>query len=295
MKPHLRKIHLDFQHSFEVRNDSIPHFYNKWQFHPELELVHIIKGSGRQFIGDNVHHFKTGDMILLGSNLPHLWKTDEQFLQNNSMLNSEAIVIHFLPDCFGESFFSLPENLELKRLLHTAAQAVRVKGQTKETVALLMKRLLNAKSGERIILLLQILNEIAGSKETKVVCSTDLAFQHNRTETERFNNIYQYILKNFSRPITLEQVARVAHISPHSFCRYFKSRMKKTYSTFLMEVRIGHACKLLAETHKSVAEICYECGFNSFSNFNRHFKTITSRTPLAHRNYYQEVWRDEGK
>lgn len=211
------------------------------------------------------------------------------------MLNSEAIVIHFLPDCFGETFFSLPENLALKRLLHTAAQAVRVKGQTKETVAVLMKKLLNAKSGERIILLLQILNEIAGSKETKVVCSTDLAFQHNRTETERFNNIYQYILTNFSRPITLEQVASVAHISPHSFCRYFKSRMKKTYSTFLMEVRIGHACKLLAETHKSVAEICYECGFNSFSNFNRHFKMITSRTPLSHRNYYQDMWRDEVK
>ena len=295
MKPHLQKFHLDFHHSFVVRNDSIPHFYNKWQFHPELELVYIIKGSGRQFIGDNVHHFKTGDMILLGSNLPHLWKTDEEFLQKNSMVNSEAIVIHFLPDCFGETFFSLPENGELLRLFHKAAQAVRVKGDTKETVALLMRKLLSAQSGERIILLLQILNEIACSKETKVVCSPGLAFQHNRTESERFNNIYQYILNNFSKPITLEQVARVAHTSPNSFCRYFKSRMKKTFSTFLMEVRIGHACKLLAETHKSVAEICFECGFNSFSNFNRHFKMITFKTPMAHRNYYRDMWKDEGR
>ena len=295
MKPHLRKIHLDSQHSFEVRNDAIPHFYNKWQYHPELELVHIIKGSGRQFIGDNVHHFKTDDMILLGSNLPHLWKTDEQFLKNNSMVTSEAIVVHFLPDCFGETFFALPENLELKRLLKSATQAVRVKGQTKETVSLLMKKLLTAKACERIILMLQILNEIARSKDTKLVCSPGLAFQHNRIESERFNNIYQYILDNFSRPITLEKVASVAHISPHSFCRYFKSRMKKTFSTFLMEVRIGHACKLLAETTKSVAEICYECGFNSFSNFNRHFKTITLKTPLAHRNYYLEMWKDEEK
>ena len=94
MKPHLRKIHLNFQNSFEVRNDAIPNFYNKWQFHPELELVHIIKGSGRQFIGDNVHHFKIGDMILLGSNLPHLWKTDEQFLQNTSM--STKVCVHLL-------------------------------------------------------------------------------------------------------------------------------------------------------------------------------------------------------
>ena len=103
------------------------------------------------------------------------------------------------------------------------------------------------------------------------------------------NNIYQYIMKNFSREITLEQIAKVAHISPNSFCRYFKSRIKKTFSQFLMEVRIGHACKLLAETQKSIAEVCYESGFNNFSNFNRHFKAITNKTPMAHRKHYQEA------
>jgi AraC-like DNA-binding protein len=96
-------------------------------------------------------------------------------------------------------------------------------------------------------------------------------------------------MKNFSREISLGQIAKVAHISPNSFCRYFKSRVKKTFSRFLMEVRIGHACKLLAETNRSVADICYNCGFNNFSNFNRHFKSITSRTPMAHRQYYQEI------
>lgn len=250
--------------------------------------MHIIKGSGRQFIGDNIHHFKNDDMILLGTNLPHLWRSDEKFLQKNSKLKVEATVVHFMPDCFGTAFFKLPENKALFRLFEKAQMGVRVKNQTKRIVSELMVQLVNAKNTDRIVLLLKILQTIAHSRQTKTVCSKGLQFYYNPTETDRLNTIYQYILANFSREITLEQIAKVAHMSPHAFCRYFKSRIKKTFSKFLIEVRIGHACKLLAETHKSVADICYECGFNNFSNFNRHFKFITGKTPLVHRRYYQE-------
>ena len=287
MKPHLLKIPLKPEHSFNVRYDIVSHFYNKWHYHPEVELVYIIKGSGRQFIGDNIHHFKPGDMILLGTNLPHLWRSDEKFLKKNSKLKVEAIVIHFMLDCFGEHFFDLPENKELVRLFNRAQQAVRIKNNTRKIVIELMQRLLIAKNSERIILLLQILQIIAHSRQTKLVCSKGLQFHYNPTETDRLNNIYQYILKNFSKEITLDQIAKVAHISPHSFCRYFRSRIKKTFSRFLIEVRIGHACKLLAETSKSVADICYESGYNNFSNFNRHFKSITQKTPLEHRKDYE--------
>lgn len=288
MKPHLLKIHLHPEHSFNVRYDIKPHFYNKWHYHPEVELVHIIKGSGRQFIGDNIHHFKNDDLIMLGTNLPHLWRSDEKFLQKNSRLKVEAIVVHFVPECLGKEFFKLPENKALLRLLDKARMGVRVRNKTKKIVSDLMKQLVNAKHTERVVLLLQILHTIAHSRQTKTVCNEGLQFHYNPSETERMNTIYQFILANFSNKITLEQIAKVAHISPHAFCRYFKSRIKKTFSKFLMEVRIGHACKLLAETHKSVADICFECGFNNFSNFNRHFKSITGTTPLVHRRYYQE-------
>ena len=287
MKPHLLKIPLKPEHSFNVRYDIVPHFYNKWHYHPEVELVHIIKGSGRQFIGDNIHHFKPGDMILLGADLPHLWRSDEKFLKRNSKLKVEAIVLHFMPGCFGEHFFDLPENKELVRLFDRTQQAVRIKNNTRNIVSELMQKLLVAKNSERIILLLQILQIIAHSRQTKLVCSKGLQFHYNPIEADRLNNIYQYILNNFSKEITLDQIAKVAHISPHSFCRYFKSRIKKTFSRFLIEVRIGHACKLLAETNKSVADICYESGYNNFSNFNRHFKSITQKTPLEHRKNYE--------
>ncbi|NII26603.1 AraC family transcriptional regulator [Pseudoflavitalea sp. X16] len=289
MKPHLMKIHLEAEHSFSVRHDIAPHFYNHWHYHPELELVHIIKGYGRQFIGDHIHHFKANDMILLGADLPHLWRSDEKFLRKNSTLQMEAIIVHFTPGCLGADFFKLPENKDLLKLFDKAQQGVRIKNQTRIAVAGLMQQLVAARKSERIILLMQILHAIASSKQTKTVCSKGFEFHYNEVEADRMNNIYQYIMKNFSREITLEQIAKVAHISPNSFCRYFKSRIKKTFSRFLMEVRIGHACKLLAETHKTIAEVCYESGFNNFSNFNRHFKAITGKTPMAHRKHYQEM------
>jgi AraC-like DNA-binding protein len=289
MKPHLLKIPKEEQHSFSVRYDVVSHFYNKWHYHPELELVYIIEASGRQFIGDSIHHFKNDDLILVGSNLPHLWRCDEKFLEKGSKLKVEAIIVHFLPDCFGRDFFKLPENESLLKLFQSARMGVRIKNQTRDTVAGLMRQLVQARNSERIILLLQILETISQSGQTKPICSEELTFQYSKTEAERLNTIYQYILNNFSRQLTLEQIAKVAHLTPNGFCRYFKSRIKKTFSKFLLEVRIGHACKLLAESEKTVADICYESGFNNFSNFNRHFKIIAGRTPLNHRKYYQEI------
>lgn len=291
MKPHLLKIPKEDKHSFSVRYDIVSHFYNKWHYHPELELVYIIEATGRQFIGDSIHHFKNNDLILLGSNLPHLWRCDEKFLVKNSKLKVEAIIIHFLPECFGSDFFKLPENQEILHLFRKAQMGIRVKDQSGAAVSELMRQLVHAKNSERIILLLQILHIIAYSTQTKTICSVGLTFQYSPIEAERLNTIYQYILNNFTREITLEQIAKIAHLTPHGFCRYFKSRIKKTFSRFLVEVRIGHACKLLAESDKPVADICFECGFNNFSNFNRHFKIIAGKTPLNHRKYYKEIQR----
>jgi AraC-like DNA-binding protein len=289
MKPHLLKIPKADEHSFSVRYDIVSFFYNQWHYHPELELVYIIEASGRQFIGDSIHHFKNNDLILIGANLPHLWRCDEKFLVKNSTLKVEAIIIHFLPDCFGQDFFKLPENKAILRLFQKAQAGVRIKNKSREIVCDLMRRLVKASNSERIILLMQILQTIAHSRQTKTICSEGLNFQYSLAEAERLNTIYQYILNNFTREISLDQIAKIAHLTPNGFCRYFKARIKKTFSRFLIEVRIGHACKLLAETNKAVADICYDSGFNNFSNFNRHFKSVAGRTPLNHRKYYQEI------
>jgi len=289
MKPQHLKILLPPEHSFSVRHDIVPYFYNKLHYHSEIELVFIVKGTGKQFIGDDVHYFKNGDMILVGENLPHLWRSDEKYLANEGESMCEALVIHFRKDCFGKDFFYLPENKNLLELLKKAKLGIRLRDDTKLQIISLMREMLHASSTKSIILLLNILDLISLSKHTGTICrqNADLIFQPS--DIEKINTIYQYIINNFDREITLKEIASVANLTPSSFCRYFKYRTKKSFSKVQTEIRISHACKLLTETEKPVAEICYECGYNNFSNFNKYFKIITNRTPIQYRKYYQEA------
>jgi AraC-like DNA-binding protein len=257
-----------------------------------MELVYIIKGSGRQFIGGSVNYFKSGDMILVGENLPHLWRCDEKYLDKTEELHCEAYVVHFNSNCLGKDFFHLPENKNLLTLIKKAKHGIRIKNHTKSGVIKFMQEMLTAAPAKRIILLIQILEIIAASKPKKPICRQLQNFDFSPADSEKMNNIYQYIMEHFSQDLSLKEIAGVACLSPNSFCRYFKSRINKSFSQFLIEIRIGHACKLLAETEMSVAEICYQCGYNNFSNFNRHFKTITLRTPMQHRKYYQDESRN---
>lgn len=283
MKPHLLKIQLNPGNSFNVRRDVVPFFYNKLHYHAENELVFIVKGSGRQFIGDDVRYFKSGDMILVGENLPHLWRNDDQYLRKKNKTKCEAYVVHFTRDCLGGHFFDLPENKILSALLNKARQGLMIGQATKTKVAALMQEMLQSPAPQRIIILLQILVLISNSSHSRVICKHNRPFNFSPSDSEKMDTICQYIMANFDRELPLEEIAKVACLSPNSFCRYFKSRIKKPFSRFLIEIRVQHACKLLAESEMPVSEISYECGYNNFSNFNRHFKSITSRTPSQYR------------
>lgn len=283
------KINLQPEHSFSARHDVVPFFFNKLHYHPEMELVYIIKGTGKQFIGDSIHYFKSGDMILVGENMPHLWRSDEKYFSKKAASTCEAYVIHFTSDCFGAAFFNLPENKNLLTLLKKAKQGIRISGNTRTEIIQMMQESLNAASTKRIMLLINILDLVATSTNVKTICRQNAYLNFSASDSERINAICQYIMQHFNQIITLKEIAAVAHLSPNSFCRYFKSRIKKSFSIFLIEIRIGHACKLLAETEMPVADICFECGYNTISNFNKHFRSITKKSPLEYRTFCQKI------
>lgn len=284
MKPQLIKMSSDNLQSFSVRQDKVPHFFKNLHYHSEVEFVLIDKGSGTHFIGDSISRFSEGDLYLIGSNLPHCWRCDDIYFENKPDLVAEAKVVHFLENYWGIQFLDLPENKAIRDLLIKAKSGIKVIGKTKFAISKILDKLLTAKSTERIILILQALSLIAHSKDLIILSSP--GFTNNNyivSEAERINDIFNYTMSNFHRKITLEEIADVANISPNSFCRYFKNITKKTYSQFLMEIRIGHACKLLIESTKNVNYVCYESGFNNFSNFNKYFKAITGKSPLSYK------------
>ncbi|CCH55874.1 transcriptional regulator, AraC family [Fibrisoma limi BUZ 3] len=286
MKPQLLAVPHQPAHSFSVRRDVVLYFYNRWHYHADVELVYIEQGSGTQFVGDRIQPFSAGDVLLIGSNLPHYWRCDDAYFNEGSSLRAVATVVHFKEACLGDSFLELPESLEVKNLLETAKLGMRLDGALRVAVAEKLRHLLEARGLERIILLLSILHLIADSTEKSLLTSANPFRISAETDTDRINRILQYSLKNYHRPISLEEIAEVATMSPNSFCRYFKSHNRKTYTQFLTELRVGRACSLLIENKISIAQVCYESGFNSFSNFNKYFKTVMGVSPLKYQQQY---------
>ncbi|MCF2500554.1 AraC family transcriptional regulator [Dyadobacter chenhuakuii] len=289
MKPQLLKVPKGLQKSFSIRRDVVLYFYNRWHYHPELELIHIEQGSGTQFVGDNIQNFQSGDLLLIGPNLPHYWRCDEKYFQRESQLYAQATVVHFSLDLFGNAFLELPENKAIRELLLKAKFGMKLLGEETENVKKLLQDLLDQKSGNAVISLLQILENLAHCSEKRTLSNTHYHEEYNQYDTDRINQIYQYSISNFQKKISIEEISEIANISPHSFCRYFKSRSRKTYSQFLLELRIGHACKLLSETKLPVAQICYESGFNNFANFNKYFKIHTGKSPLAYQKEFRKI------
>ena len=288
MKSQLLLVPKAPNQSFSVRHDHAAYFLARCHYHTEIELVYITKGSGRQFIGNHESNFTSGDILLVGSNLPHCWRCDDIYYQNIPDLYAEAKVVHFLSDFWGEDFKSLPEITQINGLLKMAQLGISVSGKTKERIKPLIDRMLVTSAGTmRIILLLEVLNIMAFSKDLTMLNSCEFQY-HDKSEMDRLNEIYRYTTTNFIEKITLEEIASVACLSVNSFCRYFKYQTNKTYSQFLNEIRIGHACKLLVENKLSVSEICHESGFNNFSNFNRYFKLQTGQSPLEYKKSFSK-------
>lgn len=286
MKPQLLKVSTDLVHSFNARRDIKPNVNNHWHYHPELELVYFKKGNGTQFIGDCITPFNTGDVVLVGSNLPHYWQFDGSYFDTGADATADVSVIHFNENFWGDHFLELPENKQIKNLLKQSKRGIQITGDNLKAVGNLIERVIYAEGPRKIILLMEVLLAIAESDNTKLLAS--MGFQHNFQESEkdRINAIYNYSIVNFKKKITLEEIAAVANISPNSFCKFFKSRSKKTYSRFINEIRVGNACKLLINNQLNVKEVCYESGFYNFASFHKYFREITGKSPLSYQKTY---------
>lgn len=289
MKPILRKIDAGINYSFSIREDIGPYLYKYWHFHPETELTLIRKGTGMRLVGDSMEPFSDGDLILLGSDLPHLWRNNPAYFQKSPDLHVEAVAIHFIDNFWGKAFLELPEIKGIKEILIKAKRGIHIEGKTKQKIKHLMEACLNARNAERVTLLIKMLDILANSREYSLLSSIGFSKSYDLISTDNINAIYNYTLEHFQNKISIQEISTIANVSPNSFCRYFKSRTLKTYWQFLLEVRIGYACKLLIENEMSISQICYSCGFNNLSNFNRQFKLITNATPSQYQKTHVEI------
>ena len=219
MKPQLLKVQNGHGHSFSVRQDLVPYVNNRWHYHSEVELIHFKKGEGTQFIGNNIKRFKSGDVVIVGSNLPHYWRFDDKYFTEDTQENADVRVVHFAENFWGENFLYLPENNNLKTVLEKAKRGLQIIGKPRQVVAELLGQLVSSNGSKRIILLIEALSSISDCKQLSSLSSMGFKPDFVEAENDRINAIYEYSVKNFKGKIKLEKIAEVANISPNSFCR----------------------------------------------------------------------------
>jgi len=283
LKPHHLAISTDSTKSFSAKCEILPDVNNWWHYHDELELIYFKNGSGTQFVGDNISNFKNGDIVLVGSNLPHYW----QYGKEVKDAAIEVYVVHFNKDFWGKDFLKLPENLELAKVIEQSKQGIQIKESTNTYLIESIIKIIENQGTKKILSLIEVLLEIGKCNSSQRLVSLGFKANFQESERDRIQNIYNYTLTNYKEQINLETIAKIAKMSRTSFCKFFKLRTGKTYSVFLNEIRVGNACKMLIEKRMTVKEICFESGFQNFSSFHKCFKDVTGQTPLKYQSSYK--------
>jgi len=279
MKATFEKIPTFFGSSFSLRKYDDPNRKKTpfWHYHPELEMVFIKGGGGKRHIGNHMSYFRDGDLIFIGSNVPHSGFT------NNLTGHDCEIVVQMLPDFLGKDFMGKPEMYAINQLFERSRLGLSFYGKTREEIGRRLEFLNEKNHFERLMEFLSILHTLAISDEYDILNASDFGFEVQAQDNDRIRNIYKYIRENFQDPIPLDTVAEIASMTVPAFCRYFKKLSGKPFTKFVNEYRVVHACKLLTEEESSISEICFESGFKNVSNFNKFFKQITGKSPSEYR------------
>lgn len=275
--------------SYIIKEINEPHFDPTFHMHPEYQLTYVAQGEGKRFIGNNIKSFEADEMVLIGPNIPHVWKSDSIYFRKDSKLSTTVSVIYFSEKIIENSLLNNEEFIPIKQLLLRSKHGVEIVGKTKEKLKAIMNQMLHHKGFKNILLLLEILHEISISHETSNITNSNIPILNTEVEASRLNKIFEFTLKNFNRKISLDEVASLIHMTNTSFSRYFKSRVNKSYSDFLKEIRVEYACKLLKSEKITIERVSYESGFPSVTNFNKQFKIITGRQPSEYRNEFLNI------
>jgi AraC-like DNA-binding protein len=289
LKAALHKSTIPPTQIFVIRHLHDKHFDPVWHAHSEYQLFVVLEGTGTRFIGDNLKAFRPGELIFTGPHLPHLWRSDDVYFEKTNSLTISGIVIYFNEKFLGDHIMEKEEMAVLRKLFAKSMRGLEFFGAKKNQVIKMMHELTQMQGMPSVIQLLSILDILSTTKEYHYISSTSYNDSFDQNETDRLNIVYEYVLKTFRQKIILKELADLLHMTPTSFSRYFTMKNNKSFSKFVSEIRIKHACKLLTESEDSIAQICYECGFNTVSNFNNQFKEIMLKKPSQYKKEFMSI------
>lgn len=262
------------------RRDVLPFFYPYLHRHKEVQITWIEKGNGSLIVNNEMHDFEENDIFFIGANQAHLIKSAQTYFDNKEAGQSVSTDIFFDPNILCSNILSIPEFVKLKKFLESNLIGFKISQSNNASFISLIEAILQEqKPVNKILLFIELLNAME-QLETLQTLSSEVSMVKNESEGIRISEIYNYILHNYDKNITLDEVAEKACMTPQAFCRYFKKHTRQTFVGFLNDVRINESCRLLlSNQHYSISDIAYKCGFNSITNFNRVFKANKHISP----------------
>ncbi len=286
IKPLFESINAQNDNSFSIRVFEQETFTSPYHYHPEFELTLINKGSGKRYVGNHLEHFNKGDLVFLGPNLPHCWKTDPYI---KGEINASSIVVQFTNDFLGHDFFNKPELLGIKKLLERSQRGIVYNRSIVPEITRDLKKLGKEEMCfKKLHILLEVLHKLSVTADFTLLNRLNHIPIKSGGDLERINKVFSYIIDNFKTNVCLDEVAHLACMTPNAFCKYFKKVTHKTFIEVVVEYRLNYATTQLIHTNKSVGQICFDCGFNDVAHFIRMFKSKMEVSPLQYKKKFTE-------
>jgi AraC-like DNA-binding protein/quercetin dioxygenase-like cupin family protein len=286
MKASFELLQTEKKQSFIIRKFDKNGFTAPYHYHPAYELTWIESGEGKRYVGNNMSDFKTGDLVLLGSNLPHCWKLSN----NNKNKKASSIVIQFENKKLLESFFGMNEFSNITRLLKKSSSGICFSKQVSIKTSAFIQKLFSEKNDfQGLILLFELLQMLSLAKDFRLLNDEAEANANTEFNHLRLHEVFAYIVENYRKNISLDKAAAKVNMTPNAFCKYFKQITRKTFIETVTDYRINFATQQLAQTDASISSICFDSGFNDVSHFHKTFRSKMQVSPLQYRKKIMSV------
>ncbi len=252
-------------------------FLAPYHYHPEYEIIHIRDGHGQRLVGSSIAPFGPGDLVFLAPHVPHVW------MSSPDCARSETIYVQFLPDFLGAGFFDRPEMRSVRKLMELSRRGVVFGPAARKEVIGQLEKFNALNETGRLLALLNILVRLSRDSSARPLGRGAARVRLNRGHEERMDRVFQRLNQDLAGPISQAEVARNAGMSPSTFSRLFKRITGKRFMEIVNELRINQACRSLAESGQTIAEIAFRCGYETLSHFNRQFRRFMKATPRQYR------------
>jgi len=274
-----------------VQEDILPHYYNHLHRHREVQIEWVVEGSGMLIAGNYMQRFEAGDVYIIGANQSHIFKSDDSYFNPEEKKQIHSISIFFDPNYLHGNILSLPEMAVIRKFVDRLHNGFQIPESSSEIIKKTISEIMRNTESLRVSSFITLLHLFSTAGNMAPLATNNSEQIISEAEGIRMDQIFQYLVTNYKNHISLAEISGIANLTPQAFCRYFKKHTDKTFVSFLSEVRVNEACKMIVSgKFDSFSDVSYQTGFDNVTNFNRVFKKTMGKSPREYqKDFFEKI------